>query len=204
VSVPGAVVSIADKLDTITGCFGVGLIPTGAQDPYARRRQALGIIAIIREKKFTLSLDDMVEKSALLLAHRLTRDRETVVADVLEFFKDRLRHSLLSQGLSFDSIDAVLSAPWFDLVDAVKRIRAIESFKQHPACESLVVAFKRVSNILKGFDRAAAGAIATPDPAGFSDPQEAGLLKARDAVAPVIDAHARPANMKRPSRLSPR
>lgn len=186
VSVAGAVVSIADKLDTITGCFGVGLIPTGAQDQYALRRQALGVIAIIREKKFTLSLEDMVEKSALLLAPKLTRDKDAVVTDVLEFFKDRLRHSLLGTGLSFDSIDAVLSAPWFDLVDAVKRIRALESFKQHPACESLVTAFKRVSNILKGF---AGNAAAGPDTSLFSDPQEGELYEAGLSIAPVIDAH---------------
>ena len=183
-SVAGAVVSMADKIDTITGCFGVNLIPTGAQDPYALRRQALGVIAIIREKKFTLSLEEMVEKSALLLAPKLTRDKDAVVSDVLEFFKDRLRHSLLAHGLSFDSIDAVLSAPWFDLVDAVKRIRALESFKQHPACESLVTAFKRVSNILKGFDRAVA-----PDPSLFTDPQEGELYEAGLAIAPVIEAH---------------
>lgn len=186
VSVAGAVVSIADKLDTITGCFGVGLIPTGAQDQYALRRQALGVIAIIREKKFTLSLEEMVEKSALLLAPKLTRDKDAVVTDVLEFFKDRLRHSLLGAGLSFDSIDAVLSAPWFDLVDAVKRIRALESFKQHPACESLVTAFKRVSNILKGF---AGNAAAGPDTSLFSDPQEGELYEAGLSIAPVIDAH---------------
>ncbi len=186
VSVAGAVVSIADKLDTITGCFGVGLIPTGAQDQYALRRQALGVIAIIREKKFTLSLEEMVEKSALLLAPRLTRDKDAVVTDVLEFFKDRLRHSLLGAGLSFDSIDAVLSAPWFDLVDAVKRIRALESFKQHPACESLVTAFKRVSNILKGFSQNTA---AGPDTSLFSDPQEGELYEAGLSIAPVIDAH---------------
>jgi len=188
VSVAGAVVSMADKIDTITGCFGVGLIPTGAQDPYALRRQALGVIAIIREKKFALSLDEMVEKSALLLSPKLTRDKGAVVADVLEFFKDRLRHSLLSHGLSFDSIDAVLSAPWFDIVDAIKRIRALEGFKQHPACESLVVAFKRVSNILKGFDEKAATG---PDTSLFTDPQEGELFEAGRSIAPVIDGHCK-------------
>ncbi|MFQ5736323.1 MAG: glycine--tRNA ligase subunit beta [Thermodesulfobacteriota bacterium] len=185
-SIPGAIVSIADKLDTITGCFGVGLVPTGAADPYALRRQALGIIAIILDKDLKVGLDELVERSASLLEAKLTRDKDAVVSDVIEFFRDRLRHSLLAKGLSFDSIDAVLNAPWFDLVDAVKRIKAIERFKKHPACASLAEAFKRVSNILKGVE-AAAG----PDASLFTEPQEKELYEVRGRIAPAIEGYAK-------------
>jgi len=184
-SAEGAIVSIADKLDTIAGCYGVGLIPTGAQDPYALRRQALGIIAIMLEKGFSVPLDGLVATAVGILAGKLTRDPAEVRADVLEFFKDRLKNQLLGQDLPFDSIDSVLSTDWYDLPDAVKRINAIEAFKAHPACANLVVAFKRVSNILKGFTANEAG----PDPALFTDEQEKALYEVSREVAPAIAGH---------------
>lgn len=184
-SVPGAIVSIADKLDTITGCFGVGLIPTGAQDPYALRRQALGIIAIILDKGFSLRLDALVDRAIDILKPKLTVAPSEVKGNVLEFFKERLKNQLLSTGLPFDSIDAVLSAPWFDMVDAVKRMKALESFKKHPACASLVTAFKRVSNILKGVETGGA----LPEPSLFVEPEEKGLYGAWQEVAPVMEGY---------------
>ncbi len=183
-SIPGAIVSLADKLDTITGCFGVGLIPTGAQDPYALRRQALGIIAIILDKGFRLSLDGLVDASLAFLGKKLLKGREETKEAVLEFFKERLKNQLLSQDLSFDSIDAVLSAPWFDIVDAVKRVRSLEGFKKNPACASLVVAFKRVSNILKG-----ASVTDKIDESLFSLPEESSLYNTEKEIAPKIEGY---------------
>ena len=182
-SIPGAIVSIADKTDTIVGCFGVGLIPTGAQDPYALRRQSLGIIAIILDKDLKLPIDILVGEAVKLVGPKLTRKAEEVRADVIEFFKERLRNQLLSQGLSHDSIDAVLSAPWFELPDAVKRIRALEGFKSNPDCARLVTAFKRVSNILKNVEPGQGA----PDAGLFKEPQETELWKARNEVAPVME-----------------
>jgi glycyl-tRNA synthetase beta chain len=184
-STPGALVSMADKLDTIAGCFAVGLIPTGAQDPYALRRQALGIIAIMLDKNFKAPLDGFISKAVEVLGDKLTRGAEEVTGDVLEFFKERLRNQLLSQGLSFDSIDSVLSTVWYDIPDAVERIKAIEAFKSHPACDNLVVAFKRVSNILKGFTPT----FDNPDPELFTDEHERALYKASSEIAPVINGH---------------
>ncbi|MBI2412020.1 MAG: glycine--tRNA ligase subunit beta [Deltaproteobacteria bacterium] len=183
-SVPGAIVSIADKLDTITGCFGVGLIPTGAQDPYALRRQALGIIAIILDKSFRVQLDSLVDASLDNLGKKLLKGREETREAVLEFFKERLKNQLLSQDLPFDSIDAVLSAPWFDMVDAVKRVRSLEGFKKNPACASLVVASKRVLNILKGVS-----ITDKVDESLFSFPEEAGLYKTENEIAPRIEEY---------------
>jgi len=181
-SVAGAIVSIADKMDTIVGCFSVGLVPTGAQDPYALRRQALGIIAIILDKEFRLGIDALVDESLSLLAGKATRKKEEVRADVLDFFRERLRNQLLTQSLSHDSIDAVLSAPWHDMVDAVKRIRALEEFKANPDCARLVAAFKRVSNILKGI----APGGAPPDASLLVEPQEKALYEASRALAPKM------------------
>ena len=181
-SLAGALVSIADKMDTIAGCFSVGLIPTGAQDPYALRRQALGIIAIVLDKGFRVDMGELADEALTLLEPKATRGKSEIRADVLDFFKERLRNQLLSQGLSHDSIDAVLSAPWHDMVDAVKRIKALEEFKTNPDCQRLVIAFKRVSNILKGIDPGANG----PDAALLVEPQEKALFEASKAIAPKM------------------
>lgn len=184
-TLPGAIISISDKLDTITGCFGVGLVPTGAQDPYALRRQALGIIAIILDKGFICPLDGLMDKSLALLGEKLTRPEKEVKHDVLAFFRERLKNQLLTEGLPHDAIEAVLSAPWFDLVDSVKRIKALEGFKKHPACASLVVAFKRVSNILKGVELKEE----RPDEKLFADPHEKALFDLSEKIAPQIKTH---------------
>lgn len=184
-SVTGAIVSIADKMDTIVGCFSVNLIPSGTQDPYALRRQALGIIAIILNKNFSIQLDNLVEASMQILHKKLGFSHTGIKNNVLEFFKERLKNQLLSQGLSFDSIDAVLSAPWYDIVDAIKRVKALEGFKKNPSCPRLVVAFKRVSNILKGMELGDK----QPDTKLFTEPQEKALYEVSSKIAPKIDAY---------------
>lgn len=183
----GAIISIADKMDTIAGCFGVGLIPTGAQDPYALRRAAIGIIAIIVEKGFlNLSLGELIENSVEGIGAKLTREASEVKADIKEFFKERLKNQLLSSGLSFDAIDSVLSTDWDALVDAVKRIRALEGFKGNPDCGRLVIAFKRVTNILKGVELAD-GNESAPDESLFTDPNEGALAGLCQKIAPEIE-----------------
>jgi glycyl-tRNA synthetase beta chain len=186
---PGAVISIADKTDTICGCFGVGLIPTGAADPYALRRQALGIIAIITEKNFPLAVDKIIDKSISLLDAKLTRSPVDVKKDVLEFFRERLKNQLISQGSSFDAVDAVLSAPWYDINDAVKRVRALEKFKKTPACGALVIAFKRVSNILRGVETGGWGLGEKPDASLFEDVHEKELFEVAQKISPEINKY---------------
>ncbi|HHL40420.1 MAG TPA: glycine--tRNA ligase subunit beta [Deltaproteobacteria bacterium] len=191
-SVPGAIIGMADKLDTITGCFGVGLIPSGAQDPYGLRRQALGTVAVILDKGLRVAIDELVDKALDLLAEKLTRGRDEVRRDVLDFIRERLRNQLLGRGLSHDAVEAVLSTPWFDIVDAVKRINAIEGFKEHPACPSLVTAFKRVSNILKGRRIEGRG----PDASLFETDHERRLFETGRRLAPVIEEHRRKGEYK--------
>ncbi len=184
----GAIISIADKMDTIAGCFGVGLIPTGAQDPYALRRAAIGIIAIIVEKGFqNLSLGELIGASVAGIGTKLTREGSEVKADIKEFFKERLKNQLLASDLSFDVIDSVLSTTdWDGLVDAVKRIRALEGFKGNPDCARLVIAFKRVTNILKGVELAE-GTAQKPDVTLFTDPNESTLAGLCQKIAPEIE-----------------
>lgn len=144
----GAFVSIADKLDTICGCFGVGLIPTGSADPYALRRAALGIINIILDKGYTLSLIVLISHALDQLQSKLTRKREEVYSDVISFIEGRFVN-LMAEKYPADVVDAVVAESFDVLLDAAANIRDLAEFKNRPDFVSLAVAFKRVCNIVK-------------------------------------------------------
>ncbi len=146
----GDVISIADKLDTIVGCFGVGLLPTGTADPFGLRRQALGIIRIILEKKYPLSLVQLVDESGSLLKEKIERPFEEVKREVIDFFRIRYQNLLLDRGYRFDVVEAALSVSFDELVDVQHRIDALKEARQWQDFESVVIAFKRAMNILKG------------------------------------------------------
>jgi glycyl-tRNA synthetase beta chain len=148
----GSIVSIADKLDTIVGCFGVNLIPTGTADPYALRRQSLGIINIILNKDYPLQLEDLIDKNISILGDKLKRSPGEIKLDVRDFLKGRFENQLISQGHPYDVVDAVLVGGISDIAGCLKRITAMEEFKSHSDFEPLAIAFKRVGNIIKGFE----------------------------------------------------
>ena len=179
----GAFVSVADKLDTICGCFGVGLIPTGSADPYALRRSALGIINIILDRKFRLSLETLVDRSLTLLAAKLSRPAAEVKGDVLDFFRGRFVN-LLTDRFPGDAVDAAVAAGCDDLVDASARIGALAVFKERNDYEALAVAFKRVCNIVKD------GVDAVVVPLLFQDKAEgelhAAFLEVQDKVKAAV------------------
>jgi glycyl-tRNA synthetase beta chain len=149
----GAFLSIADRIDTICGCFGIGQIPTGAADPFALRRHAIAIINIVLDKKYKLSLSKLMEKSLELLDGKLTRPVEDVKRDVLDFIKVRLQNILTGEGYPIDVVDAVLSANFDDMVGSVKTAKALSDLKKKPDFEPLAIAFKRAVNIIKGTKR---------------------------------------------------
>jgi glycyl-tRNA synthetase beta chain len=146
----GAFVSIADKIDTICGCFGVGLIPTGSADPYALRRSAIGVLNIILDRGYRISIPELVEQSLGLLEAKLSRPRGEIQADVVEFIRLRLANMLTGRGFATDLVDAVLAARFDMPSDAVARVEALAALKGAADFEPLAVAFKRVGNIIKG------------------------------------------------------
>ena len=146
----GDIVSIADKMDTIVGCFGVGLLPTGTADPFGLRRQALGIIRIILEKKYPVSLKGLIEESEKQLKEKMERPVEKVKEEVLDFFRVRYQNFLLDKEYPFDVTDAVLSISFDELLDVQGRIDALRKAREWKDFESIVIAFKRAMNILKG------------------------------------------------------
>lgn len=146
----GTILSISDKIDTIIGCFGVGLIPTGTADPFALRRQTLAIIRILLEKELQISLLRLVDTAITGLRHWITEPESTVVKGVLQFFEGRLEHYLQTHyGYPLDVIQATLSVETNVIVNDVRRIAALVEFRKRPDFNSLATAFKRVVNIIK-------------------------------------------------------
>jgi len=179
----GAIVSIADKTDTICGFFSVDLIPTGTADPYALRRQALGIINILMKKNYPVALDELVDQSLAILGNCLKKTREETRQQVLDFFTNRYENQLISQGHPYDVVDAVLASGLSDLPRSYAIVEALEAFKSHPDFEPLVIAFKRAGNIIKDFKN---GAV---DPALFETEAEKNLHNAYTAVSETVLAH---------------
>jgi glycyl-tRNA synthetase beta chain len=146
----GTFVSLADKIDTICGCFSVGLIPTGTADPYALRRAAIGILSIVLEGNLAISIPELVARSVALLEQKANRPLDEITAEVIEFIRLRLVNMLVAQKFPNDVVDAVLSASFNSPVDALARVKALAELKSRADFEPLAVAFKRVVNIIKG------------------------------------------------------
>ena len=153
-SVIGAVVGIADRMDTIVGCFAVGLEPTGTADPFALRRHALAILRILEEFSAPVYLTDFIEKAAQILERDVSFDKKAIVSKVNEFFRERYKQLMLRSGYGPDEIEAIISAE-FDRIDLLRpRIEAIRRFAQaREEFEGLATTFKRVKNILKKAQR---------------------------------------------------
>ncbi len=142
----GALVAIADKLDTIVGYFGIEERPTGSQDPYSLRRHALGTIRILQDRKLPLSLDAVVEKAISLYTVELADDTRS---SVLNFIKERQRVILLqTHQYAPDLADAVLAVGVVDIIDILKRASALAEFRLTPNFEEVYNALNRVLRIL--------------------------------------------------------
>jgi len=145
----GALVGIADRIDTIVGCFGVGLIPSGTADPYALRRHTLAIINIILDKKYPLTIDHLVDLALDTVKPKLSRDTDEIRQGVLDFFRQRYFNLMVSRRFSNDVVDAAMATDYFDLNTVSVRIEAVNQLKGNDDFEPLAIAFKRVVNIIK-------------------------------------------------------
>ncbi len=147
----GAIVALADKIDTVCGIIGVNLVPTGSNDPFALRRAANGIVQIIDSHKFNLSLTEMIDKAFSLLNSKLS-EPDFNKAIVYDFFKQRVVWLLQQSGIEYDVINSVMHIDFSDIADLQKRALDLQAFKKRDDFMQLVQGFKRVANILGKFN----------------------------------------------------
>jgi glycyl-tRNA synthetase beta chain len=167
----GALVGLSDRLHQLVGIIGVGEKATGGADPFGLRRAAIGIIRLLLDRGYHLSLRAAIEATLDGLAGvRLAGDRKQVTGQVLEFVRGRLK-ALWSEEFDVDLVEAVLSAGYDDVVDARQRLQALAVVRQREDFVPLAVAFKRVANIQ---EKAPAGG-AEVDPALLAEPAEKAL-----------------------------
>jgi glycyl-tRNA synthetase beta chain len=173
----GTVVALADKLETLTGMFGIGQIPTGDKDPFALRRHALGIIRMLAENDLDLPLVALLANAAVpFAAVDGFAGNESALAD---FIYERLAGNLREHGYTPQEVDAVVSQRPQRLGDIPKRLAAVRAFSALPEAAALAAANKRVGNILKKVE----GAVAAKVDAGLL--REAAETALNDALAKV-------------------
>lgn len=146
----GQAVSLAEKIDTLTGLFGIGQPPSGVKDPFALRRAALGVLRIIIEKQLDLDLAQLLTASKATFDSQLTE--QDVTEQVMQYFYDRLRGYAQEQGFKADEFEAVLSVKPTRPLDFIQRLKAVAAFRQLEQAESLAAGNKRIGNILRKND----------------------------------------------------
>lgn len=177
----GRIVGIGDKLDNICATFSRGLAPTGSQDPYALRRQALGVINILLDANYHISLAKIIAGTLYLLDIK-PEETGKLVPQIMEFFKQRLRNLLMDQGIRYDVIDAVFADKRNDdMVDLAVRCKALAAYVEAGNAEPLVQVSVRVSNLCKKIEKevAISGAL-------FKDKSENKLHEVVAAVSKEI------------------
>jgi len=144
----GTVLSLADKFDNITGCFVIGEVPTGSQDPYALRRQAMGIIRMLEAAKKPLGLGACISEALRLMPENVNHS-DTTAGDIHGFFRDRLYQMCVDRGFRYDIVNSVLAAGYDDISDFFERLRVVSDAAGQDFWPDLVFLVQRSSNVAK-------------------------------------------------------
>jgi glycyl-tRNA synthetase beta chain len=175
-TVEGAILSIADKADSIAGMFGLGLIPSGSKDPFALRRQANGIVKTIAEHKLPLRLSEIMADARIRYKGSEAEKKFSNAAyaeSVRGFFRERLEFYLKdARGFAYDVVSAVLGVDSDDVVDAAARAEAVSKVRGSADFESISVAFKRMKNILRQASEKTKVIAVRLDPTGLREESE--------------------------------
>ena len=146
----GVILSLADKLDNLAGCFGLGMMPTGAADPYALRRNALGVCRIVLEKGLTLDLADLLrEAQAGYTGVEWKLEPEEALDKLMDFFGQRLRAYWNAQGVPTLVLEAAMAPGFADIFETWRRVQALGDFSREADFEASVLTFKRAANIIR-------------------------------------------------------
>jgi glycyl-tRNA synthetase beta chain len=199
----GQVAGLADRIDTLVGIFGLGLIPTGSKDPFGLRRAAQGIVRIALEGGLALDLEAVMTDAARLYGDRVKRSPEQILDDLRPFLHDRIRFVLERAGFTYDEIEAALVVGTADLPDLRARVDALHKVRESADFLSVVLAAKRIANITKD----SKDATASPDEALLTEPAEKELWTAfqglRSEVEEAAAAHDYERCLRRIATLAP-
>ncbi|GED72807.1 glycine--tRNA ligase beta subunit [Brevibacillus reuszeri] len=185
-SAQGAIVSMADKLDTIIGCFSIGIVPTGSQDPYGLRRMAAAIVSILVERDWQLSLEQLWDAALETYAAQgvTKRSADEVKKDLVDFFALRLKNVLQDNHVRYDVIDAVLSADLTLVPEVLAKAKALMTAVQDEEFKLIVEQFNRVNNLAQ---KAEADHV---DEALFAEEVERALYQAYLSVSQEVNGLA--------------
>jgi glycyl-tRNA synthetase beta chain len=187
----GAVLSIADKADSIAGMIGLGLVPSGSKDPFALRRQANGIVKTIAEHKLPVKLTALLAEAREgyrggEAEKKFTLSREAYTEAIAAFFRERLEFYLRDVlGLAYDVVNATLAAGADDVVDAIARAQAVAKVRPSADFESISTSFKRMKNILR---QAAEGKKKVAEPFSLATLNEEAERRLAAAISPVAES----------------
>lgn len=182
----GVLLSLADKVDNLISCFGMGLKPTSSSDPYALRRQALGIVKILISRKERLSLKTLF-KSGISHFPKLSESPETIAAEIIAFIETRFRSAMIEEGFKKEQIEACLAIGFDDIYDAYCRLKALQSFANNSEFSKLCEVYKRAKGQIP------AGGLLDLKPALLNAPAEKALHhafeKSNDEVNRALHDH---------------
>jgi glycyl-tRNA synthetase beta chain len=176
----GCAVALADKLDTLVGIYGIGLVPTGDKDPFGLRRQALGVLRILSERALPLDLLELLQIAKLTFPPGVLVD--SVAVDLHGFMLERLRNYLRERGFAQDEVEAVVGQNPTRVDQVIPRLSAVQAFRALPEAQSLASANKRIRNIL----RKTTVAQTEPDPALLTEKAEKNLYAATSRLLPSV------------------
>ena len=178
----GQITALADRLDTLAGIFGLGLIPSGSKDPFGLRRAAQALVRILLERGLALDPWDALAHAVELYGDRLTAPRAETLEALRTFVLDRVKYLLGRDGFAYDEIEAVLAAGVRDLPELKARLAAVHQIREQPGFLSVALSARRIANILRD---------AEPyhlDPKLFQEPAEQALHDAYQALAGDVEA----------------
>ena len=180
-SLVGIALSLAEKIDHLTGFFALDIKPSGSQDPYALRRQAMGIATIMLDKQPDIDLEKTIgDAYDNLTGVELVHSRDEVIGEVLDFIRQRLRGILTERGYSYDVIDAVFAVQGLDIADIEMRIKAVAEFKNLPGAEDFMVVYNRAHNLSKSWESDGINRDL------LQEDTEIELLQAVEKVSPIV------------------
>ncbi len=169
-----ALVSLADRLDTLAGCFVIGIQPTGSQDPYGLRRQAQGAVNILLNERIGISLDQYISHTLDVLDAELgieAEQRRKVANSLQEFLRQRIRFAFQERGIAHDVIESVLAVPFNTLFELYDRARVLDEQQRSPLLNDVIAAYNRAANLAKNAPGTA------PDQSYLIEPAEKVLLE---------------------------